>query len=342
MPFQPIARSPDSAVIKAMDARGLEALTNGQERRRAMWSFLTWAFFLSEAFKGKDAYAEAPRPVDDPDGQPPLVQDGGTGAAPLPSDEPGLKDWVVAFPSDGTLPGPAAHAFSPLVPAGQFDKLSLGDGVLPRPVQGAGASSGGADHRSAGNLDANSDGDIRHSGADTGFEVTLSLFDVPLDANVGLSAGLGIGLSNLSLPLLGATAPILPDLINEMPLAGIADHAAAAIAGLDLLAQSLVDGVLASGGVVTFSGSPVVGAADTLLVGGRYTDYHLTLQAEGSNSSNFRASEDGSNSSNQLHVVDDLVPAHASHGDPEAGSHNMVLPSVVDELVLRGSIEHLM
>ena len=54
------AFSPSSSLTKASAAASLDpTLLDQSQRRRALWSFLTWAFCLSDAFKTAPADAWA-------------------------------------------------------------------------------------------------------------------------------------------------------------------------------------------------------------------------------------------------------------------------------------------
>ena len=147
------------------------------------------------------------------------------------------------------------------------------------------------------------------------------------------------GLMKDLLPILEAAEHIVGDLVGDT-LDDVIEQAAEIIApaagALDTLTQSLSGSVPASGGILTFA-SRAVGGGDDLFVAGRYTDYHVALQAEG----NLDLPAAESNLPDPIHLASSLLATHASHADQEADCNDMVLPSAVDELALRNTIEPL-
>ena len=186
-----IPLSTPNAPIRAADALRSPSLAD-QERRGRTVSFLTWAFLLSEAFKGTEAFGGAAQAAESPNTSPSSATSDTTVPPPLAGDEPALRDWSFSFPGDGTIPGPVAHTYVPPLAAGQFDNLSLGEVATPRPQPGAGAH---GDH----NPDlthADPHGGTQGTNVDIGIGIKLDLLGLHADV------GLAVGADGLLLPLL--------------------------------------------------------------------------------------------------------------------------------------------
>lgn len=345
MPFKSIAPLNPSSATEASNQFGFDALFSGQERRRGLWSFLTWAFILADAARGEDAYAAAAREAADPDYPAPIAPRDEPPPASLAGDEPVLKDWGVAFPPDGTLPGPGTHSFPTPSWVGSFDKLDLGDQQGSHPVPGGAASSGGAPGwylGGAGQRDASALTETQGALVDLGLDTNAASpsFGAELTLSSGLASGLDAGL--LSLQGLGG-APILQGLVGSA-LANVVEQAesslVSAIDGWVAVAQDLVGGSLALGGLLRITTAPDNAAVDDLFVGGRYTDYHLSLQVEAPSASSSLPIALGGNSADLVHMVVDLLPVH-SDAAAGPGTGNCLLPSAIDEFSLRGAIDHL-
>lgn len=327
MTFQLAVRN---APIRATDAWKPLDLVDRERRGRTV-SFLTWAFFLSEAFKGSEAFGGTALAAASPD---PLPWSGTTDNAVAPllaGDELALRDWSFSFPGEGTIPGPIAHAYVPPLSTGQFEKLNLGEGAASPPQPGAGAyGDGNAAHAQADLHDG-----IHAASFGLQGNLDLELFDVHADV------GLAVGVDGLMLPLFGRVDHLLSVLGDDPPPsapgAQLADVIAPVVGGLDLLGDGLAGGVLASGGVVSFSGSQTTDGVDTMFVDGRYTDYNLALQAQDGADIGGRLPDMGN-----VHLIDDVVPLNFHDSDHDMTSQRIGLPSAMEELHLRGSIDHLL
>ena len=267
------------------------------------------------------------RPGVEPSSPPTLVQGDEPGATPLSGDDPALRSWDVAFAPTGLVDGDIAQPHPLPAFASPSAASGPGAGVASRPIQAEGVGFGGASRG-----DADFEANLQQTGDGASIELALGVPAVDID--LGLSAGVGIHLGDLSLSLLGPTDEGSDDPITTAPLAGIA---VPVLEGLESLAHSLTGGLLASGGAINVGGAPATDAPDALFVNGRYTDYHLALRVEEPGGSNVHASASGGTVPDLTHLIDAVATGHEAQ---EPSSDQMVLPAALDDLTLRGSIDH--
>jgi len=175
---------------------------------------------------------------------------------------------------------------------------------------------------------------------DTIVEGTVS----PLLANVDdLAESLGDGLGEVAAPLtatidevvetLGSSvgaAPALTGLVGGLT-GGLADQG-------DDNGRPLQDAVASSGQIV-FKALPVVGdpGLDSLFSGGGYTDYNLALRADAADSASSQSLAGASGSSTLLdHLLTGSNDPGHQFDDDQGVVRNVGLPSVLDEIALRG------
>jgi hypothetical protein len=163
----------------------------------------------------------------------------------------------------------------------------------------------------------------------------LSLPGIAL-VSVDLPLGLGETVENL----LGGAVVTLDDLVVEPVLSASSGVTQVVSTLAGTLTSGLLGNVLGSDGVLNVLGASASNDGD-LFVGGRYTDYHMALRV---------ADADGPLDLLQGTVdvgielggvVGSLVSGDTHHGDQGLGLGGIV-PSAVDELVLRGSIDLVM
>jgi hypothetical protein len=97
------------------------------DRRRGMVSFLTWAFFLSEAFKGIQAEAAGLKATDAPDAASSAAASADGPAHDLPSDAASYNEWPISLPPDaiGKFPVAGHLPVIPVVSVGQPEEFNL-------------------------------------------------------------------------------------------------------------------------------------------------------------------------------------------------------------------------
>jgi hypothetical protein len=315
----------ESSKTSAMRTRGLEGLLD--DRRRAMWTFLTWAFCLWDIAKAEDAHAIVNRADADP-GEPFAgPQENGNGTSALPTDEPALQNWTALQPLNESMSTPLVRGLPPLAAGSNFDNALPAEAAHPQPVRGAAVSLGAQEHSDS------------PPGQDTHDSTAVTLGPNEFDAGSEFLLALGLSPGLLYLPLL-ANDPSGKALTSALT-DPVSDLSGTVTSALDLQSQTLQGDVLADNDLLNFSSmAGDVGNADRLFASGRYTDYHIELQVEalGSHRSGFSAI---SGKTSDLQVGDDLMVAHASYPSQQPGSHGIALPSAVDELVLRVLPDHL-
>ena len=334
------AFSPSSLLTKASDAASLDpTLLDQSQRRRALWSFLTWAFCLSDAFKTAPADAWAVQAPEDPDGPTGPNQDAATTPSPMADDEPALKDWSVAFPGETIGFGLGTHGLQALPGLTRFDgpELLL-DASAPhvQSVVSAGGGSGrlllGEAELNAGfQTDVGADADAHGAAsplAGSAPGLSIGLEAIPLDVGVAENA-MGSSVIHLIEDLSGGRLPMVGDSLTVVTTTAN---------GLLSLTQSLLGDALASDGTVSVGALPIkldLGT-DDLFAGGRYTDYHLALQLEGPDGRSVVTPAPAADHGDGL-ALDNLIP-HATpepgaHGDAGVNLHGLGLPTTVDDLV---------
>jgi hypothetical protein len=317
------------------------------DRRRGMVSFLTWAFFLSEAFKGIQAEAAGLKATDalDPASSGASSADGP--AQDQPSDAASYNEWPIALPPDAVGKFPVAGHLPqiPEVGTGQPDDFNLARGRFDVPSAyggGGGGETHGAVHGTSGSVE---------TGAGIHTEAGNPLVDVGLHLEPGDELGLNVG---LSLPsggetlqgILGSPVLALNHIVGETVVPVVSDLTTVLSSVANSLAGGLLGGPLASSGLINIlggAGSPDSGSE--LFSGGKYTDYHLALQA-GDTAPAVTMGHDAVGVGFDVgDLTGGLIPAlgQITHGSGhDAGTPHIGLPSAVDELLLRGSLDIVM
>jgi hypothetical protein len=313
------------------------------DRRRGMVSFLTWAFFLSEAFKGMQAEAAGLKATDDLGGASSAASLADTPPQALQTEPGSYNEWPIALPTDGLgkFPVPGHLPQIPEVALGQPDDLNIARGRFDGPIEGGGGQAYASAGSSAGATD---------TAPDVQTQIGSPLVDVGLNLDPGNSLGVHVGVSLPSVGdtlqgILGSPVLALNDLVNETVLPIVSDLTTVVSSAVNSLTTGLLGGPLASSGLINIlGGSGGQDGGNELFSGGKYTDYHLALQA-GDTAATMGIGHDGVGVG--LDVADlagGLIPAlgHLNGGSGhEAGTPNMALPSAVDELLIRGSADIL-
>ena len=337
MSFGPAGYSQVSLLARAPNAASLDpALSEQHQRRRALWSFLTWAFLLAEASRDAQADASASHPLGDPDWQSVPVKDQTGAAAPLPDDEPAPKDWSIPRSAETSEASLGSHGLLGLPGLTRFDAPErLADAGEPA-VRSASSGGGGSPIRVVEN-DAGVDiVDVRdEAGADnffaSGLDVGLDLAPAD-DLTVNLLARLPLDLDDAQtvLPFVGEVTAVVTQTTG----------------GLLGLTTALSGDVLASGGSIEHeaTSSKIDLSLDHLFTGDRYTDYHLALQLEPIGVRGIEATTAGSTV--DTHALDLLIP-HVEPDHAPSGDHGGVapvpgLPSLLDDLAHRSGADLLM
>ena len=340
MDEQIAAASPDSGAkpAKPSDAFG------DPDRRRGMLSFLTWAFFLSEAFKSMQAEAAGVKAADDLDGANSAASLTDAKPQELPADPSAYNEWPVALPVDpiGKFPAAGHLPQIPEVNLSEPDDFSMARGRVDGPSAFGGGGGGGhwAGGGTAGPAEANPNMQA---------EVGNPLVGVGLHQEPGDGLDMNV---NLSLPSVGDTlgivgSPVLTlnSIVSETVLPVVSDLTTVVSSAVNSLTAGLLGGVLGSSGLINILGSPGgQEGGNELFSGGKYTDYHLGLQA-----GDTAAMDPGGHDTVgvDLDVADlagGLIPAlgHINNGGShDAATPSLVLPSAVDELLLRGPLDIL-
>ena len=310
------------------------------DRRRGMLSFLTWAFFLSEAFKGLQAEAAGLKGTDN--------LDGATSAASLADTQPqnlspeavAFNEWPITLPADPLAKFPVAGHLPqiPEVNLGEPDDLNIARGRIDPPTAfGGGAHSGGGG--TAAWTEANPD---IHA------EIGAPLLDVSLYEDAGDALALDV---SLSLPSVGDTldgvlgSPVLTlnNIASETVLPVVSDLTTVVSSVVNSLTAGLLGGTLGSSGLINIlGGSDSHDSGNELFSGGKYTDYHLALQ-RGDMSATVSGGPGVVDVSLDVgDLAGGLIPAlgnlDAASGRDAAAS-SIALPSAVDELLLRGPLD---
>ena len=193
------------------------------DRRRGMVSFLTWAFFLSEAFKGMQAEAAGLKATDDLGGAASSASLADTPPQALPTEPDSYNEWPIALPTDGVgkFPVPGHLPQIPEVTMGQPDDLNIARGRFDGPIEGGGG--GGQAYASAG-----SPVGATETAPDVQTQIDNPLADVGLALDPGDGLGVHVGVSLPSVGdtlqgILGSPVLALNDLVNETVLPIVSD-----------------------------------------------------------------------------------------------------------------------
>lgn len=330
---------------------GVRRARTALPREKGLWNFLTWSFFLSQILVAEQFIGTAARAAD---GVEPAASPEGSPTQATPESAQPLADVHAQGAGEQTLGAGAATQEAtpslhlPADPAGQgmhaeaeFARVAA-DGADAAPSVGV----GGLSLVSAEGL------------LGEGLNIPLST-DLGLNLDLGgVLGGVGDGLSGLLGGVLepvveGVVAPVV-DLVDDVlgTLVPVVGQVLAPVTGLvggvvqtldpvtgllGKLVHSLVPNVapdvVASGGSLSFA--PVIPdlGLDDLFAGGSHTDLGLALQstaASGMSSGGAAAS-----------LLDHLVGgAHADsapdQGHSDGSGQNITLPSILDEIALRG------
>jgi hypothetical protein len=114
-----------------------------------------------------------------------------------------------------------------------------------------------------------------------------------------------------------------------------------------MLTKGLLDGPLASSGIINVLGGPHESIhPNELFSGGKYTDYHLALQAGDTvvtSGASLGAIGVGASIADAIGPSLMAADNHFGHGNGhDGGSTNIAVPSAVDELLVRGSVDIVM
>jgi hypothetical protein len=311
------------------------------DRRRGMVSFLTWAFFLSEAFKGIEAEAAGLKATDAPDAASSAAASADGPAQDLPSDAASYNEWPISLPPDaiGKFPVAGHLPAIPEVSMGQPEEFNLARARFSEPP----AYGGGGGHSGA-----HGGGRSTHDGApaDAGPLVQAQIGNPLVDASLHLGPGEGLSVS-VSLGSVGDTlqgvlgSPVLSldNAVGDAVLPVVSDLTTFVSSTVNSLTSGLLGGPVGSSGLINIlGGSSGQDSGTELFSGGKYTDYHLALQS-GDTTATTMISHDTVGVGLD---VGDLIPAlgHVNAGaGNDAGAPHIGLPSAVDELLLRGHFD---
>jgi hypothetical protein len=329
-----------SLLAKAPNAASLDPMLCEQlQRRRALWSFLTWAFLLAEAARDTQADASASRVLDDPDWKSEATRGDAGAPAPLTTDEPTPRDWSVPRPVEASELGLASHGLQGLPGAMSFDPPERLAEPAVAAVQDASAGTGGQEQRSG-----------HHAGAQAADDAPTDVGEADARADGHDAAELDV---SLDLPPTGglvqdpfASLPVdLDDAASVLPLLGdVTAVVSSTTVGLLALTNSLLGGAMTSGGSISLDAlsTKFDPGLDDLFADGRYTDYHLALQLEPLGALGGEAATPSSPTLALDTLVPLVAPEQAHHGDTGETVLPLGLPSMVDELLQRSAVDLLM
>jgi hypothetical protein len=336
-----------SLLAKAPSAASLDPMLSEQlQRRRALWSFLTWAFLLAEASRDSQADASAARLLDDPDWQQEPARGEAGAPVPLATDEPTLRDWSVPRAAEVNEPVLGSHGLPALPVLGRFDAQERLVDTAPPVLQsasGGGGSRGQAAH-------AESDATMQAADVRDGSPSDAGEVDVRSDGLVatGLDVGLDLPPASGFVEDLLARLPIdLEDAHGVLlPVGALTAAVTQVTGGLLALTKSLVGDALASGGSISLDTpqTRIDLGLDDLFASGRYTDYHLALQLEPLVVRSIDAAI--ADAAADTTLLDLLIPHvttdHAPLSEAGGTAPPLGLPSVLDDLVQRTAVDLLM
>jgi hypothetical protein len=230
----------------------------------------------------------------------------------------------------------------PEVGTGQPDDFNLARGRFDVPSAygaGGGGETHGAVHGTAGPVEA---------GAGIHTEVGNPLVDVGLHLGPGEELGLNVGLSVPSggetlQGILGSPVLALNHIVGETVVPVVSDLTTVLSSVVNSLAGGLLGGPFASSGLIKILGSHDSGSE--LFSGGKYTDYHLALQAGDTAPAATIGHDAVGVGLDGGDLTGGLIPAlgQITHGSGhDAGAPHIGLPSAVDELLLRGPLDIVM
>jgi hypothetical protein len=304
----------------------------GQDRRRNPTAFLTWAFFLSEVFKGVEAFASAPNSQDDKTSASAAPTDIGGAAAVSSDDQPILRDWSVASMPDGDALTPARLPMSSMPQISSFSGVGLDHGKSP--VSAQNGAHGGV-NQAAPAADSEL---VTDAGTVQGLAGNVVLDAGPIELEIGASLGPQLGLAldlapvSLILAMSEGSDGLVGSIIDVLVPSAMELTPDSASVALVAPVQGIPGDVVVPGGIVRFGDWAEPGsAADALFSGGRYTDYHLALQLNSSSNAETLSTYITAHTGDHISLFDghDAAEAWAQAG-------NM---GTVDELTVRGSAD---
>jgi hypothetical protein len=314
------------------------------DRRRGMVSFLTWAFFLSEAFKGIEAEAAGLKATDSPDA-PSSAAASADGPAPdQPSDAGSYNEWSIALPPDtiGKFPVAGHLPAIPEVSVGEPEEFNLARARFGEPLAYGGGGYAGA----------HGGGHSVHDGgpAEAGPLVQAQIANPLLDASLHLGPGEGLSVSVSLAPvgdtlhgILGSPVLNLDNAVGDAVLPVVSDLTTFVSSTVNSLTSGLLGGQVGSSGLINIlGGSSGQDSGTELFSGGKYTDYHLALQSGDTAATTMIGHDAVGVGLDAGDLAGGLIPAlgHANSGaGNDASAQHIGLPSAVDELLLRGHLD---
>jgi len=292
-------------------------------QRRMTWSFLTWCFFLSESVRHADAHVNGSVEAEDPAERSSSSFGEEVDTASLPIDDFAPRDWNPNLSVDPPFSDLAKTSFNPV----DFDGNSVGTvGTATAPAPQATHLLGPANMASGAAAGAANDDDKSLSQLET----AVPQNGLELHVDLGLLPTIAVDVDVLNVSL-GDVLEGVSGLLDNGPVAGIIqlDPSVIAGVGINLLDAKAADEPNASD---TIALNQVPGAlVDALFSDGKYTDYHVELQADDQRSLPMPEC-----------LATQIVAAAAStdadtHQDP--GATHTMLPSAVEEFTLRGSVD---
>jgi hypothetical protein len=319
------------------------------DRRRGMVSFLTWAFFLSEAFKAVQAEAAGLKGTDavDPASSAAASADGP--AQDQPSDAAPYNEWAISLPPDaiGKFPVAGHLPAIPEVSVGQPDEFNLARARFGEPPAYGGGGGHSGSHGGASG--AHDTAEPAEAAPGIHAEIGNPLVNASLHLGPGEGLNVSISLSSVGNTLqdvLGSPVLSLNNIVDDAVLPVVSDLTAFVSSTLNSLTTGLLGGPIGSSGLINIlGGSSGQDNGTELFSGGKYTDYHLALQS-GDTAAAATFGHDAVNVGLDVgDLAEGLIPTlgHANHvGANDAGAPHIGLPSAVDELLLRGPLDIVM
>jgi hypothetical protein len=190
-------------------------------------------------------------------------------------------------------------------------------------------------------------------GLDDGINLAADLgnlgLDLGLDFGNGIALNLGVAGLDLGLELPSPVAGLLGGsngtLGQQLASSPVLDSLLSTATGpLIDLTQGLggSSDVVGSGGLVTFASSLLDGAQpDDLFTGGRYTDYNLALNSPSASPAGGTLETASDVAGDLISTIDTLTAPDGSGGSDQNVASLVGLPSAIEELGLRGTIDGL-
>ena len=308
-------------------------------KERALWNFLTWSFFIAQVLAAEQfigAQAKAADALDLKASDP----NAATAVAPL---EALASDGTAAAAADDTRSNPGVSAlddmFAQPLKLGQFDGsvIDLDAMAVERAesssqsivVTGYGAA--GPETSAPGDLVPDAHIDVGTGLLDLLDDTTGPLLNTVEDIVASLTGLVGA----ITDPLLGTVGNLVQSLDNVVhdvlaPVTVLVENLTQPLDDVLSLPGSVHD-VLASAGHLAFPVLELAGL-DDLFNNGRYTDYNIALQSNGSASATASGDPDSTPSDPIADMAGKAVEAIA-HPLDAAAKH---VTNILDDLALRG------